>query len=289
MRVLHLDCGNEMRGGQWQVLHLIEGLQLRGIAATLLCSSLSPLIRRVPGALPFSISRLRSLWRDFDIIHAHDARSHSFAALLGVKPLLVSRRVSFPVGSGFVSRWKYRQPQQFIAISNTVSQSLLAAGIPQEKITVIYDGVQELNYQSDLTGEMIAPASNDPQKGNDLLQAATFPIRFSNDLETDLRTASGFFYISRQEGLGSAILLAMAAKVPVVASKVGGIPELVQHEQSGLLVDNQPSHIKAAFLRLKSEPKLAQTMAENAFARFQQRFTATIMVDKTIDIYKEQL
>jgi glycosyltransferase involved in cell wall biosynthesis len=78
--------------------------------------------------------------------------------------------------------------------------------------------------------------SNDPLKGAGLLQtaasAAGAQVVFSEELATDLATADVFVYLSESEGLGSAILLAMAQGVPVVASNVGGIPELVEHEGS---------------------------------------------------------
>ena len=43
MRILHLDAGKEMRGGQWQVLRLIEGLAAAGVESTLLAREDAPL------------------------------------------------------------------------------------------------------------------------------------------------------------------------------------------------------------------------------------------------------
>ena len=43
MRILHLDAGREMRGGQWQVLRLIEGLAAAGVESTLLAREDAPL------------------------------------------------------------------------------------------------------------------------------------------------------------------------------------------------------------------------------------------------------
>src|SRR4029077_5855594 len=85
MRVLHLDSGAEMRGGQWQVLRLIEGLGASGHESTLLARGGSPLYgearRRgidVKGWSYLSVSRRSG---QADILHAHDARSHTAAAL----------------------------------------------------------------------------------------------------------------------------------------------------------------------------------------------------------------
>ncbi len=282
MRVLHIDCGREMRGGQWQVAGLIRQLRQQQIT----CELLSKVIT---GSTGFSPSKLRKIWRSFDVIHAHDARAHSWAAMLGVQPLVVSRRVAFPIQSGFLSTWKYSKPQRFIAISENVAQTLYAAGVPQEKVSVVHDGVQEYCWQSDLTGRAVAPAFDDPQKGIDLIKASGVDVHFSDNLARDLKTASCFIYISRQEGLGSAILLAMAAGVPVIASRVGGIPELVEHEVTGLLVNNEPSEIRNAWERLQKEKSLTIALSRNAHQRFLANFTEQQMAASTLQVYRELL
>ena len=68
-------------------------------------------------------------------------------------------------------------------------------------------------------------------------------------------------YVSRCEGLGSGILLAMSHGVPVIASNVGGIPEVIRHEWNGLLADNEPARIAAAIRRLLDNPELARCLA----------------------------
>ncbi len=97
MRTLHIDTGREMRGGQWQVLYLIG--QMRD--AMLLSPRDSPLFRaareRGLDVQPLSFATLMRLARRVDLIHAHDARAHTLAALAGGTPLVVSRRVGFPV------------------------------------------------------------------------------------------------------------------------------------------------------------------------------------------------
>ena len=48
MRILHLDAGKEMRGGQWQVLRLVEGLAAQGVESTLLARERRAAIHRSP-------------------------------------------------------------------------------------------------------------------------------------------------------------------------------------------------------------------------------------------------
>src|SRR5215469_14267197 len=106
MRVLHLDAGREMRGGQWQVLRLMEGLAAAGVDSTLLARRGAPLYQtaRARGwrVEPWGFTRALRQAGSCDLVHAHDARSHSLA-LFGRAPLVVARRVAFPLRS----RWKY--------------------------------------------------------------------------------------------------------------------------------------------------------------------------------------
>jgi glycosyltransferase involved in cell wall biosynthesis len=262
MGVLHLDFGREMRGGQYQVLQLIEELKARGVSQRLLG----------PHGEPFTIGALR---REAALVHAHDAKSHTYAAMLARAPLIVSRRVAFPVRTGWTSRWKYRQPALYLAVSKYVAGKLMEAGIPAAKIEVVYDGVRALPA-STRTGPIIAPATEDPMKGTDLIRRSGVAVEFTTDLVAALRTARGLLYITREEGLGSAALLAMSAGVPVVASRVGGLPEIVQPEITGLLVDNDPAGIATAAARLGSPEAAdwARQGREAVHARFLAGHTA---------------
>ena len=88
------------------------------------------------------------------------------------------------------------------------------------------------------------------------------------------------------EGLGSAVLLAMAAGVPVIASNVGGIPEIVEHERTGLLTENSSDAIAAAIRRLQEDRLLAQSLAAEARRRVEQRFSVDRMVTDTLAVYE---
>src|SRR5665213_4044426 len=140
MRILHLDSGREMRGGQWQALRLHSGLLQAGHESLLLARRGSPLLNTPSSGILHPLT-LASLSRRFDLIHAHDARSHTLAALLGRVPLIVSRRVAFPIRASALSRLKYRRPRLFLAVSDCVAQQLRAAHIDENRIAVVYDGV----------------------------------------------------------------------------------------------------------------------------------------------------
>ena len=70
-----------------------------------------------------------------------------------------------------------------------------------------------------------------------------------------------FAFPSRKEGLGSALLEAMAFGLPVVAARVGGIPDLVTHEDNGLLIaPDSAAELGAAVARLADDPALRQRL-----------------------------
>ncbi|MBN9661459.1 MAG: glycosyltransferase family 4 protein [Acidobacteria bacterium] len=289
-RVLHLDTGLTMRGGQYQVLQLLRGLKE---GARLLAAEGSPLLEAarqlgVP-AEPIHWRAVRAGSREVDLIHCHDARSHTWAALRSRCPFVVSRRVAFPVKKGLPSWWKYKRAAHFLAISEAVRGTLLQAGVGPERISVVYDCTPIPERVSDRTGGVVSIASDDPGKGGTLLRQTGLEIRFSPDLAVDFATARVFVYVTDMEGLGSAALLAMAHGVPVVASRVGGLPEIVRHEETGLLVENSAEAIAGAVRRILTDEVLASRLAAAGRALVESRFTMERMAADALAVYRKVL
>ena len=91
---------------------------------------------------------------------------------------------------------------------------------------------------------------------------------------------------SREEGLSNVVLEAMAAGCPVVASAVGGTPELVEHPRSGLLFpSDDASALAAALVRVASDEELRRRLAAAASARARTEFSIDTMVRRTIASY----
>jgi hypothetical protein len=292
MRILHIDSGIEMRGGQWQALRLIEGLRARGHENVLLARDGAPLFeqarKRGIEVHAVNLRSVRQLSRGAAITHAHDARSHTTAALAAPTRLVVSRRVAFAVQRNLLSRLKYSHATHYIAVSEFVRKILLAAGIAPSRISIVYDGVPMLPVSHGC--EIVVPESQDRRKGMALaidgVKLAGVNPLISHDLEADLARAGMFVYITESEGLGSAVLLAMAAGVPVIASHVGGLAEIVEHEHTGLLTENSAEAVAAAVRRLRDDRALAQSVAAEARRRVGQRFSVDRMVMDTIVVYE---
>lgn len=92
---------------------------------------------------------------------------------------------------------------------------------------------------------------------------------------------------SHQEGLGVAALEAMAAGVPVIASRVGGVPEAVADGTTGILVPPGDARALAdAVTRLAADPARARRLGSAGAARVRARFTMTAMAEGTLAVYR---
>ena len=267
-----------MRGGQWQAVYLIEKLS----GAVLLARASSPLLREAGArgieVRALSVRTLLALAKEADLIHVHDARAHTLAAMVGSKPFVVARRVAFPVKSGVMSGWKYARAAMFLAVSKFVAGKLKEAGIPAAKIRVVYDGVPLPEPGRPRAGRVVALASKP-------VQISGMTVDLTRDLWADLSTASVFVYASEAEGLGSAALAAMAAGVPVVASGVGGLPEAVEHGRTGFIVTD--GDFETPVRRLLDDPRLAAAMGRAGREKVAQEFSVEAMVKRTLSAYQE--
>jgi len=97
-----------------------------------------------------------------------------------------------------------------------------------------------------------------------------------------LAQADAFILPSLNEGLPMAILEAMSWGLPIIASPVGGIPEVVVPMETGLLVDPQASgEITQAIATLVKDPQLCQVLGRNAYGRIQGFSTQTYQTKLT--------
>ncbi len=97
-----------------------------------------------------------------------------------------------------------------------------------------------------------------------------------------------FVLPSLSEGIPMALLEAMAASRAVVASRVGGIPEIVDDGVEGILVEPMDAtRLAESCLRLIDSPETAMKMGEQARKKVLQEFSAMAMADRVAGLYKE--
>jgi len=96
-----------------------------------------------------------------------------------------------------------------------------------------------------------------------------------------------FVLPSRAENFPIAILEAMASGLPVVATRVGGVPELVADGESGLLVDpGDPRQLAAAIDRFAADPELRRALGEHGARRAAERFDPEQIAGRMVELYE---
>ena len=99
--------------------------------------------------------------------------------------------------------------------------------------------------------------------------------------------ADVFALPSHSEGSPNALLEAMAAGVPIVACKVGGVPETVEDGSSALLVSpSEPAAMVSALARVLEDPELAARLAANASERLAARFSPEARYQALLEVYR---
>jgi glycosyltransferase involved in cell wall biosynthesis len=95
---------------------------------------------------------------------------------------------------------------------------------------------------------------------------------------------------SHSEGSPNVLLEAMAAQVPIVATAVGGVPEIVQNDETALLIKpNAPEQMAGAISEILGDDALAQRLVRNASAVVATRHTPAHYVESLIRVYQEAI
>ncbi|MBZ0273830.1 glycosyltransferase [bacterium] len=122
------------------------------------------------------------------------------------------------------------------------------------------------------------------------IRARTHFLGLRNDTPLLYGAFDLFAMTSHLEGLCTSILDAMSAKVPVVATRAGGIPEIVRDGDTGYLAENRnPAAIAQAIRDARADPGQARRRAEHAFRMVDEEFGVHRMVAQTARLYDELL
>jgi glycosyltransferase involved in cell wall biosynthesis len=355
--VLMINTERGWRGGESQLHLLVRGLPAAWPTLTV-CQPASPLAEALGreslpcaglamgGQLDVAAAwRLCRLARRVGAraLHAHTSHGHALALLAAAGtgiPVLVTRRVDFPVKRGLGARWKYGGAvRRFIAVSGAVAAVLAAGGVAPERIAVIRDGVDPDRLAGPLEPvlrrELALPDGavlvgcvahlTDHKDHRTLLdawaaverrapqawlaivgtgeleaalkaQAATLGLTrvvftgFRADIPAVLRSCDVFTLSSHMEGLGSSVMDAMLMGLPVVATRAGGIPELVEDGTTGFTVAVRDHRALAeALCRAILDPDLRRRLGEAGRVRADPAFTARRMVEEHMKLYREIL
>jgi len=214
---------------------------------------------------------------------------------------------------------------RIVAVSEAIRRELEAAGADPQRLRVIPGGVPLADYKvTPLPAGVIGAVGRlSFEKGFDLLVEAMAQVEgarlilggdgpqatalasqvrvrgltdrveltgFVPDIPAFLERIGLFVLPSRSEGLGLVLVEAMAAGRPVVAARVGGIPEVVVDGETGILVEPEsPDALAAAIRRVLADPVLAGRMGQAGRRRAEVLFSASRMAAQTVSLYQELL
>lgn len=331
MTILHVSTPASWRGGEQQAAYLVMALRDQNFDQVVLSIEKSELSKRlmeagIPvasfssrGFMDLEVARkIASLCttKSFDIIHCHDSHAHSAAIMATLLfknkvPVVVSRRVDFPVSGHPFSVWKYNHPivKRIICVSETIRMITAPAIKDKDKLAVVHSGIDAGRYRQEthskrlhtelglphsvkIIGNLSALAdhkdyptfirtaglilASDPdvhfiisgtgpreRQIRKLIRAQKLEknihmLGFREDPVSVMQSLDLFLITSVTEGLGTIVLEAFAAGIPVVATRAGGIPEMVEDGVTGLLANPRDADSLAkACLRIVHDPDLS--------------------------------
>jgi glycosyltransferase involved in cell wall biosynthesis len=149
------------------------------------------------------------------------------------------------------------------------------AGVPDARLAILGWGpleerTKELAAQLEIGDRVLVPGRVEPRDW--------------------LRRADVFAHTSRWEGFGIVLLEAMLAGLPIVATRVSAIPEIVVDGETGLLsAAGDGDGIEAHLRQLLGDEALRHRLGEAGQERAHREFSVATMADRTIDVYRRAL
>lgn len=115
-------------------------------------------------------------------------------------------------------------------------------------------------------------------------------IGFQSDILPLMKAADLFVLPSRYEGMPNAVREAMALGRACVATAVNGVPELIEHGKSGMLVEKENARqLFETMFQVLNDRQLRSTLEENAALRIRERFSVNQMIDHLEELFTAQL
>ena len=168
-----------------------------------------------------------------------------------------------------------------------------AKHLPRDKFEIRIVGVgdltEQLKQQAALLDERRETKDERTQSASIIFTGKLSP----EDLANEYKTANVFVlpaivdHKGDTEGLGVVLIEAMELGLPIVASNVGGIPDVVVDGKSGILVpEKDPVALADAFKRLEADATLIQKLLAGARKRIEECFTWDGIIERQIEVYK---
>lgn len=366
LKVLHIIGGGEFGGAERHILNLSGAIDFEAVEITVCCLFNDPFVGIASSAgiksLAFPmrhkcdfgiVGKLAALIRNngFDLVHTHGVRANLLGRLAARQA--GKRKVITTVHSllekdypGFfnclANNWAERLTRSltdhFITVSRELKEKLVSQGVPEDKVTVIYNGIVTEEFSPnretgkarkkldlDATTPLVGIVARlHPVKGHlFFLEAAREvllqrpdvrflvigdgPLRpvledlaeqlgiagqviftgFVEDVPSVMADLNLLAISSLWEGFGLTAVEAMALGVPVVSSEAGGLPEVIRHGETGLLVPPANSTALAkGIIWMLDHPEAAAEMTKKAGAAVYEKFTATVMARRTEELYR---
>jgi glycosyltransferase involved in cell wall biosynthesis len=273
---------------------------------------------------PLLATRVARAARRADIVHTHLVHADVYGALGARRLVATKHNDDpFRAGAfRFVERALAWRASRVIAITHALARfQIESVGLPAEKVEVIHYGLDDLptawgaNPPDSVPPNvrvLLAICRLEPQKGVDVAIRALREVPDAHlvvlgegpqrpelermadervhllgrvpDVAAWLRRATALVHPARWEGFGLALLEAMLASLPVVASRVSSIPEVVADGVTGLLVPpDDPAALAAAVNLVLADPG---AYGEAGRARALAEFSVARMADRTLAVYE---
>lgn len=268
---------------------------------------------------PGSYLKYRRLFKEntFDVVHIHFSPDFVMPALAarhaGIKKIVMTRHVALHWSAGKVKRYT-KLFDQIIPVSHAVETKLRESGVPQKMMTVAKAGVPALQANSAPKSEFTVGSFGRlvKEKGIDVLlkacnqgrleiygdgperaeleKLATPNTKFMGFIPNVAEAMNACHVIAVpsvwEEAFPYSVLEAMSLGKPVVASRVGGLPEIVEDGVTGRLFEKGNVEELAAVLgELRADPQLCSRMGETAKLRHREEYTVERMAERIESVY----
>jgi glycosyltransferase involved in cell wall biosynthesis len=111
---------------------------------------------------------------------------------------------------------------------------------------------------------------------------------FINNIDDYLAATDIFVFPSFQEGFPNSVLEAMACGIPVIATRIGGIVDVIKDEENGLLVEpGNAEQLADALKKLISDTEYASTLGKNGLKTVRENYDINVIANKYVEIYRK--